>query len=98
MTDHLEQTTVGMEVLGVLLHVLGQAVDAVGENSDLNFGGTGVTPWVAYSVMILFFSSLRIMLFHLINYLRQDLSIGIGEVPTGEHSQIPGSGHINMEL
>ena len=42
MTDHLEQTTVGMEVLGVLLHVLGQAVDAVGENSDLNFGGTGV--------------------------------------------------------
>ena len=42
MTAHLEQTTVGMEVLGVLLHVLGQAVDAVGENSDLNFGGTGV--------------------------------------------------------
>lgn len=98
MTDHLEQTAVGMEVLGILLHMLGQAVDAAGEYGDLNLGGTGVTLVGCVLSNDLVFSSLRIMLFHLINYLRQDLRIGIGEAPLREHSQIPGSGHINMEL
>ena len=32
-----------MEILGVLLHVLGKAVDSVGKNSNLNLGRTGIS-------------------------------------------------------
>ena len=42
VANHLEQTALRMEILRILLHVLGQHVDAVGENSDLHFGRTGV--------------------------------------------------------
>ena len=43
MTDHLEQATTGVVVLFVHLQVLGQIVDAAGQDRDLNFGRTGVT-------------------------------------------------------
>ncbi len=43
VTDHLQKTAAAVVVLHVGLQVLGQVVDAVGQNSDLNFGGTGVT-------------------------------------------------------
>jgi len=43
VTDHLEQTAAAVVVLHVGLQVLGQAVDAVGQNGNLNLGRTGVT-------------------------------------------------------
>ena len=42
LTDHLGQATTGMIVVGVLLHVLGELLNAFGKDSYLNFGGTGV--------------------------------------------------------
>ena len=41
-TDHLQQATAGMVVVLVLLEVLVQVVDALSQQSDLNFGGTGI--------------------------------------------------------
>ena len=42
VTNHLGQTATAVVVVGVALEVLGQVVDAVGQNSDLNLGRTGV--------------------------------------------------------
>ena len=42
MTNHLGQTATAVVVVGVALEVLGQVVDAVGQNSDLNRGRSGV--------------------------------------------------------
>lgn len=42
-TDHLEQTTVGVVVVLVVLEVALEAVDACGEQRDLDLGGAGVT-------------------------------------------------------
>lgn len=41
-TDEHEQTTTGVEVLLVGLHVLGQLLDALGQDGNLNLGVTGV--------------------------------------------------------
>ena len=41
-TYHLEQTTTGVMVILVDLQMLVQVVDALGQQSDLNLGGTGV--------------------------------------------------------
>ena len=43
LTDHLQQATTGVVVLLVDLQVLGQLVDASGQNGDLNLGRTGVS-------------------------------------------------------
>jgi len=42
-TDHLLQTAAAVEVLFVSLEVLGQVSDAVGQDSNLYLGRTGVT-------------------------------------------------------
>ena len=42
VTNHLQQTPAGVVVMGMHLEVLLQIVDALGENSDLHFGRTGV--------------------------------------------------------
>ena len=42
MADHLQKTAAAVVILLVHLQMLGQAVDTVGQNSDLNFGGAGV--------------------------------------------------------
>ena len=42
LTDHLLQTATAVEVLLVDFQVLGQVSDAVGQNSNLYFGGTSV--------------------------------------------------------
>ena len=42
VTYHLRKTSLRVEVLGVLLHVLGKAIDSIGKNSYLNLGRTGV--------------------------------------------------------
>ena len=42
VTYHLGKTSLRVEILGVLLHMLGKAVDSVGKNSNLNLGRTGV--------------------------------------------------------
>ena len=42
LADHQQQTTVGVVVLLVVLQVLVQVVDAVGQQRDLHLGGTGV--------------------------------------------------------
>jgi len=42
LTNHLEQTTTGVVILLVELEVLVEVVDALGQQSDLNLGGTGV--------------------------------------------------------
>lgn len=42
LTDEHEQTTTGVEVLLVGLHVLGQLLDALGQDGDLNLGVAGV--------------------------------------------------------
>ena len=42
LTDELEQTTAGMEVLLVLLEMGGKPFNAGGEQSYLNFRGAGI--------------------------------------------------------
>ena len=42
VTNHLGKTSLRMEVLGVLLHMLGKAIDSISKNSYLNLGRTGV--------------------------------------------------------
>ena len=42
LTDEHEQATTGVEVLLVGLHVLGQLLDALGQDGDLNLGVAGV--------------------------------------------------------
>lgn len=42
VTDHLGQTSLGMEVLRVLFEVFGQNIDPLGEDGDLYLGGAGV--------------------------------------------------------
>ena len=42
LADHLEQAAAGMIVLLVHLEVLGQLMDARGQDRDLDFRGTGV--------------------------------------------------------
>ena len=42
LTDEHEQTAAGVEVLLVGLHVLGELLDALGQNGDLNLGVAGV--------------------------------------------------------
>ncbi len=43
VTNHLGKTSLRVEVLGVLLHVLGKAVNSVCENSNLYLGRTGIS-------------------------------------------------------
>ena len=43
MTNHLGKSSLRVEILGVLLHMLGKAVDSVGKNSNLNLGRTGIS-------------------------------------------------------
>lgn len=43
VTDHLGETSLRMEVLRVLLHMLGKDIYSVREYSDLNLGRTGVS-------------------------------------------------------
>ena len=42
VTYHLRKTSLRMEVLGVLLHVVGKAIDSISKNSNLNLGRTGI--------------------------------------------------------
>src|SRR5438270_1237658 len=42
-TDELQQATLGVEVVLVGLHVLGEVVDATGQQCDLDLGRSGVT-------------------------------------------------------
>ena len=42
VTDHLEQTALRMIILRILLHVLGELVDAGSQNGNLHFGRAGV--------------------------------------------------------
>lgn len=42
LTDHLLHTSAGVVVLGVLLEVLGELADSLGEDSDLYLGRTGI--------------------------------------------------------
>ena len=42
LTNHQQQTTTGVVILLVHLQMVVQVVDALGEQSDLHFGGTGV--------------------------------------------------------
>jgi len=42
VANHFQQTALRMVILRILLHVLGQHVDAAGENSNLHFGRTGI--------------------------------------------------------
>ena len=42
LTNHHQQTTAGVVVMLVHAQVIGQLVDASGQDSDLNLGGTGI--------------------------------------------------------
>src|SRR5690606_18251294 len=42
-TDHLEQATTGMVVLGVVAEMLSEVLDPLGENGDLNLRRAGVS-------------------------------------------------------
>src|SRR5687768_5454500 len=42
LVDHHQQAAARMVVLVVALEVLGQVADALGEDRDLDFGGTGI--------------------------------------------------------
>ena len=42
MANHLQQTATAVVILGMILQVIGQVVDAIGQNSNLNLGGTSI--------------------------------------------------------
>ena len=42
VSNHLGKTSLRMEILRILLHVLGKAVDSIGKDSDLYLGRAGV--------------------------------------------------------
>ena len=42
MSNHLGKTSLRMEILRILLHMLGKAVDSIGKDSDLYLGRAGV--------------------------------------------------------
>ena len=42
VTDHLQHTAAGMEILGVCLEVCVELVDACSQNGDLHLGRTGI--------------------------------------------------------
>jgi hypothetical protein len=42
ISDHLEKSSTGMEILGVLLQMLRKIVDLLRKNSDLDIRRTGV--------------------------------------------------------
>src|SRR3989304_1637264 len=44
LAHHLQQAAARMKILDVGLEVLGQAVDALGEERDLHFRGAGIVP------------------------------------------------------
>ena len=50
LTDHLQQATVGVLVRRIVAHVLGELVDALGENGDLDLGRAGVRGMSAVGV------------------------------------------------
>ena len=42
VTNHLKQAAAGMMIVGILLQMLGQLIDASSQDRDLDFGGTGI--------------------------------------------------------
>jgi hypothetical protein len=42
VTNHLGESSLRVEILGVLLHVLGKTVDSIGKDSNLHFRRTGI--------------------------------------------------------
>lgn len=61
LTDHLVQAAAGVVVLRVLLEVLGELSDALGEDSDLNLREPVSPSWVRLASMIAVFWSLSII-------------------------------------
>ena len=85
LADHLQQAAVGMLVLGVVPHVLGQHVDPLGEDGHLDLGRAGVPLVGAVGVDdrgLLFFAQHEN--FHLSSYIPAGLRPGIGESPRSE--------------
>jgi hypothetical protein len=82
VTNHLGQTSLRVEVLGVLLQMFGEGVDSLGENGNLYLGRTGVvfTGLVGFdeSCFGFFRDHFR---FHLSLFLCRKLSIRAGEAP-----------------
>jgi hypothetical protein len=70
-TYHLEQTAAGMMILFVHLQMLGELVDAHGQNRNLNLGGTGIAFVGFAQVNGLLFCFFRIILLHLILILNR---------------------------
>ena len=98
MSDHFQQAAVGMEILRVLLHMLGQGIDAAGEYGDLHFGRAGVAFVGCVLGNDLVFLLFENHVFHLINYLRQGPGNGAVKFPQKEHPRKPRPGHINLVL
>ena len=73
----------------VLTQVLGQLVDAGGQDRDLDLRGEPVSPsWVAYSAMIAVFFSFWIMgILHLSKYCPTAKFRAGGMLPSGAVSQ-----------
>ena len=42
MANHLQQAATAVVILRMILQVSGQVVDALGQDSNLNLGGTGI--------------------------------------------------------
>lgn len=85
LTDHLQQAAVGMLVLGVVPHVLGQHIDPLGEDGHLDLRRAGVPLVGAVGVDdrgLLFFAQHEN--FHLSSYIPAGLRPGIGESPRSE--------------
>ena len=59
MTNHLQHTSAGVEILLVYLQMLGKGFDSVGQNCNLHFRGSGVALMhlVLFDNFVLFFFS-----------------------------------------
>ena len=65
LTDHLQQAAAGVMILLVGTEVLGEVVDSLGENGDLNFRGTRVALMACILLDDLCLFALQHCVFHL---------------------------------
>lgn len=86
--DEHEQATTGVEVLLVGLHVLGQLLDALGQDGDLNLGVTGIDRGVTElggQLRLALFGNSHCFTFRFASPAGDSIRLGLGSRRWSEH-------------
>ena len=98
-TDEHEQATTGVEVLLVGLHVLGQLLDALGQDGDLNLGVAGVDRGVTElgsQLRLALFGNSHCFTFRFLSPAGDIIRLGLGSRRWSEHPRTGGLPSIPM--